>query len=319
MVLTPLEHELDSSGPLDGSVIEVRGLTKRFGDEVLAVDRLDFTVARGSVCGLLGPNGAGKTTALRMLVGLVRPSSGEARVFGTRVTPSNPVLQRVGAMIEAAAFYPYLSGTSNLRLYWEAGGGRWPPPNLDDALAIAGLGNAVERRVKTYSHGMKQRLGIARVLLGEPEILMLDEPTNGLDPQEIREVRRLMQRLADTGTTILLSSHLLGEIEQVCSHVVVMDRGHLVSAGTVAELVAGTRWVYFEVDDTTRAAEVLGRHPGVLGVTPEPPGLTVELDGIPRSAAVEALVAGGVAVETVTARNRLEDAFLGLLRESAGA
>jgi ABC-2 type transport system ATP-binding protein len=250
-----------------------------------------------------------------VLVGLIRPSAGEARVFDVRVTPSNPVLQRVGAMIEAAAFYPYLSGTSNLRVYWQSGGGHWPPPNLEDALAIAGLGNAIDRRVKTYSHGMKQRLGIARVLLGQPEILMLDEPTNGLDPAEIREVRRMMLRLADAGTTILLSSHLLGEIEQVCSHVVVMDRGHLVAAGTVADLVAGSRWVYVEVDDVAKATGVLQPLAGVLGVTPEPPGLTVELDGLARSDLVAALVHSGVAVDTVTARNRLEDAFLGLLRE----
>ena len=165
------------------------------------------------------------------------PPSGEARVFDTRVTASDKVLRRVGAMIEHAAFYPYLSGVSNLRIYWQQGGGSWPPANLDDSLAVAGLGDAVHRRVKTYSHGMKQRLGICRVLLGEPEILMLDEPTNGLDPGEIREIRRLMQRLADRGTTVLLSSHLLGEIEQTCSHVVVMDRGHLVAAGTVASFV----------------------------------------------------------------------------------
>lgn len=299
------------------TVIEVRDLTKRFGASVLAVDHLDFSVERGSVCGLLGPNGAGKTTALRMLVGLIRPSSGEARVFDTPVTPSNPVLKRVGAMIEQAAFYPYLSGTSNLRVYWQAGGGHWPPENLDDALAIAGLGDAIGRRVKTYSHGMKQRLGIARVLLGQPEVLMLDEPTNGLDPAEIREVRQLMLRLADAGTTILLSSHLLGEIEQVCSDVVVMDRGHLVAAGTVAGLVAGSRWVYFEVDDPERATAVLEALPAVVGVTREPPGLTVELDGMPRSDLVATLVHAGIAVDTVAARNRLEDAFLGLLRDGA--
>ena len=296
-------------------MIEVRQLTKRFSASVLAVDHLDFSVDAGTVCGLLGPNGAGKTTALRMLVGLIRPTAGEARVFDTRVTPSNRVLRRVGAMIEHAAFYPYLSGLTNLRVYWESGGGSWPPPNLDDALAVAGLGDAVGRRVKTYSHGMKQRLGICRVLLGEPEILMLDEPTNGLDPGEIREVRRLMLRLADRGTTILLSSHLLGEIEQTCSHVVVMDRGHLVAAGTVAGLVGSTKWVYFEVDDADRAARVLGSLPGVLGVAQEPPGLTVELDGLARSELVAALVREGVGVDTVMARNRLEDAFLGLLRD----
>ncbi len=299
-------------------VVEVRGLTKRFGRGVVAVDRLDFAVDAGTVCGLLGPNGAGKTTTLRILLGLVHPSAGEARLFGERVRPGMPVLTRVGSMIEEAAFAPYLTGLANLRLYWQAGGDAWEDADVDSALAVAGLGDAVGRRVKTYSHGMRQRLGLARMLLGRPDVLVLDEPTNGLDPQEIREFRRLIRRLADSGATVLLSSHLLAEVEQVCSHAVVMDRGRLVAAGSVRELVRGARSVYIEVDDGDAAARVLGEMTGVRAVTADPPGLTLELDGTPRSEVVAALVHAGVGVETVMARNRLEDAFLGLVAEDGG-
>ncbi len=296
-------------------VIEVEHLSKRFSADVLAVDDLSFQVERGQVCGLLGPNGAGKTTTLRMLVGLVRPSGGQTRLFGERVKPGSDVLRRVGTMIEHASFVPYLPGMVNLRLYWEAGGGDFSDANLDEALAVAGLGNAVNRKVKTYSQGMRQRLGVARALLGAPEVLVLDEPTNGLDPGEMREIRDLLRRLADRGVTVLLSSHLLSEVEQVCSHAVVMERGRLIAAGAVADLVQASTSAYLEVDDADLAARVLGALPGVRSVTPEHPGLAVDLDGARRSDLVAALVNAGVAVDTVQSRHRLEDAFLGMLRE----
>ena len=296
----------------DAPVAAVRGLTKRYG-KVQAVADLDFEVLRGQVCGLLGPNGAGKTTALRMLVGLIAPSAGEARLFGRKVKPGARELARVGTMIEHAAFVPHLSGMRNLRLWWEAGGAKWSEADLDGALAVAGLGNAIDRRVKTYSQGMRQRLGIARVLLGRPEVLLLDEPTNGLDPQEMRAVRELLRRLSDAGSTVLLSSHLLSEVEQVCSHVVVMDKGRLVTAGTVRDLLATSTTAYFEVDDVETARRVLAAMPGVGAVVDEGRGLSVDLDGAPRSDLVRALVTAGVSVETVTARHQLEDAFLGLV------
>ncbi len=294
------------------AVVAVRGLTKRYG-RVQAVAGLDFDVLRGQVCGLLGPNGAGKTTALRMLVGLIRPTAGEARIFDRLVRPGVPELARVGTIIEHASFVPHLSGMRNLRLWWEAGGARWEDADLEGALAVAGLGDAIERRVKTYSQGMRQRLGLARVLLGRPELLLLDEPTNGLDPQEMRAVRELLRRLSDAGVTVLLSSHLLAEIEQICSHVVVMDKGQLVTTGTVRDLLAVSTSAYFEVDDVETARRVLAAATGVKRVTDESPGLSVELDGAQRSALVTALVNAGVAVETVTARHQLEDAFLGLV------
>ncbi len=292
--------------------IEVRGLTKQYSADVLAVDNLAFSVAPGSVCGLLGPNGAGKTTTLRMLVGLIRPTRGSSSVLGVTMTPGNPVLTRVGTMIEHAAFVPYLSGLQNLRCYWEAGGGRLADADLEGALAIADLGPAVNRKVKTYSQGMRQRLGIARALLGRPDVLVLDEPTNGLDPGEMRDIRDLLRTVAERGDTVLLSSHLLSEIEQVCSHAVVMDHGRLVAAGTVRELTAAAGTAYLEVDDVAAATRVLGSLAGVRSVTAEPPGLSVALHDITRSAVVAALVGAGVGVDTITSRHRLEDAFLAL-------
>jgi ABC-2 type transport system ATP-binding protein len=297
-------------------VIEVRSLTKRYSSTVLAVDDLSFVVEHGEVCGMLGPNGAGKTTSLRMLVGLIRPTSGEARLFDEPVRPSLPSLARVGTLIEGAAFVPHLRGITNLRLWWESSGAKWSDADVEGALAVAGLGTAVERKVKTYSHGMQQRLGIARALLAKPEVLVLDEPTTGLDPQEIREVRRLIARLAERGTTILLSSHLLAEVEQSCSQLVVMDRGRLVASDSVATLVGESdRSVYLEVDDDERARTVLSGITGVGSVHAEGDGLAVELDGVERASLVAALVHADIGVRTVTALRRLEDAFLQLVGE----
>ena len=223
------------------------------------------------------------------------------------------MLGRVGTMIEHAEFVPYLPGLLNLRLYWQSTGADLSSANLDRALGVAGLGDAVHRKVKTYSQGMRQRLGIARALLGAPDVLVLDEPTNGLDPGEMREIRALLQRLSDAGVTVLLSSHLLGEVEQVCDQVVVMDRGRVVRTGTVSELTQASASAYVEVDDSSRAAAFLGALAGVRSVEIEGPGLAVELDGMTRAGLVRALVEQGFDVDTVTSRHRLEDAFLGLI------
>jgi len=234
------------------------------------------------VVGLLGPNGAGKTTTLRVLVGLITPTSGSIHVFGDPVVPGAPVLARIGAFIEGPGFLPHLSGLQNLQLYWAATGRPDAEADFDTALQIAGLGASVQRKVKTYSHGMKQRLGIAQAMLGLPEVLVLDEPTNGLDPPQIAEMREVLQSYAATGRTVVVSSHLLAEVEQTCTHVVVMHKGKLVAAGSVAE-VAGAGGVQLAVDDPVRAAELL--------------------------------VAAGVAVRTVPARRALEDVFLDLIGE----
>jgi ABC-2 type transport system ATP-binding protein len=295
--------------------VEAIDLVKHFGG-VHAVDGMTFTVESGQVVGLLGPNGAGKTTTVRMLVGLIRADRGQARLLGEPTGSGARVLFRVGALVEKPSFVPYLSGIENLRVHWLAGGDKWPAPGLVEALEIANLGDAVKRKVKGYSQGMRQRLGIAQALLNQPELLILDEPTNGLDPAEVSRMRGAVARLADRGTTILVSSHILAEVEQICTHAIVVDHGKVVASGTVADLIGASQAVELEVDDNTRATEVLRALPGVVRVGPSGTGgLVVDLDGVPRSALVAALVGAGVAVETVTARRKLEDAYLALVED----
>jgi ABC-2 type transport system ATP-binding protein len=296
-------------------------LGKSYPGGVVAVDELSFRVNHGHVVGLLGPNGAGKTTALRMMMGLVQPSGGSIRVFGHRIQPGSPVLSRIGSFVEGSGFLPHLSGLSNLHLYWEATGRPAEQAKFDEALAIAGLGDAVRRKVGTYSQGMRQRLAIAQAMLGLPDLLVLDEPTNGLDPPQIHDMRDVLRKYAAAGRTVLVSSHLLTEVEQTCTHVVVMHKGRLVASGEVAEIVGGGGQTSFRVDDTDRAIGVLSELPGLADL-PESdrPELDADdgqvhakLNGVPRSAAVDALVRAGVAVDQVGPRGRLEDAFLQLV------
>jgi ABC-2 type transport system ATP-binding protein len=294
------------------TVIAVEGLSKQFG-AVRAVENFSFSVERGEVCGLLGPNGAGKSTTLRILMGLERPSGGSVQLFGRPVTPSCRELARVGAMVEQAGFVPHLSGMANLRLWWEAAGTRLASADLDGALQVADLGDAIHRKVRTYSQGMKQRLGFARLLLGRPELLVIDEPTNGLDPAEIREIRELIARLTAHGATVLLSSHHLSEVEQTCSQVLVMNHGHLVASGTVSELIGSGGSVYIDVDDRARAHDLLAGMPGVGAVHAQGDGLVVDLRRGQRSDLAAAITASGLRLETIMPTQRLEDAFLELL------
>jgi ABC-2 type transport system ATP-binding protein len=302
-------------GDAGEAIVDVDGLWKSFGT-VSAVEDFSFRVERGEVCGLLGPNGAGKTTSLRVLMGLERPTRGEVRLFGTTVGPGCREFARVGAMVEQAAFVPHFSGMKNLRVWWEANGARWRDADLDGALAVAALGTAIDRKVKTYSQGMKQRLGFARLLLARPELLVLDEPTNGLDPGEIREIRELIGRLTQQGATVLLSSHHLSEVEQTCTNVVVMNHGRLVRSGTVTDLIGAAGSVYIEVDDRERARALLAQLPGVTKVAPQGDGLVADLRDGRRSDLAAALVGAGLRLETITATQRLEDAFLELLDDS---
>ncbi|WP_433546990.1 alpha/beta fold hydrolase [Streptomyces sp. CA-294286] len=218
--------------------LRIEGLGKAYpgGGGRPAVRGLSFTVERGQVLGLLGPNGAGKTTTLRMLMGLVRPDSGELRIFGHPVRPGAPVLSRLGSFVEGPGFLPHLTGRQNLDLYWRATGRPAADAHTDRALDVAALGEALDRRLRTYSQGMRQRLALAQAMLGLPDLLVLDEPTNGLDPGQIREMRDVLIRYAATGRTVVVSSHLLAEVEQCCTHLVVMDRGELVVAGPVGEI-----------------------------------------------------------------------------------
>ena len=219
-----------------GFLVETRDLTKRYGPRIVAVDGIDLMVRRGEVYGFLGPNGAGKTTTLRMLLGLIRPTSGEASVLGK--VPGHPEsLARVGALIESPAFYPYLSGRDNLRVMARYAG--VPKKGIRTALETVDLAERSRDKFSTYSLGMKQRLGVAAALLKDPELLILDEPTNGLDPAGMADMRALIRRLGSGERTVLLSSHMLGEVEQICDRVGVISAGRLISEGTVEELRGG--------------------------------------------------------------------------------
>ncbi|TML11944.1 MAG: ABC transporter ATP-binding protein [Actinobacteria bacterium] len=216
-------------------------------------------------------------------------------------------------MIEDAAFVPHLSGMTNLELWWRSGGGRLRDADFAGALEVAGLGDAVHRKVTTYSQGMKQRLGFARALLSRPELLVLDEPTNGLDPGEIREIRGLITRLAQQGSTVLLSSHHLSEVERTCTNVVVMKQGRLIADGTVSELIGSAGSVYIEVDDRERARSVLSALAGVAAIAVQGDGLVVEQSSGSRADLAAALVGAGIRLQTIMPTQRLEDAFLDLL------
>ncbi|MEV4345583.1 alpha/beta fold hydrolase [Actinoplanes sp. NPDC049596] len=295
----------------------VRGLRKAYGDGFVAVEEISFTVERGQVVGLLGPNGAGKTTTLRVLMGLTMPTAGEALVFGHKLVPGAPVLSRVGALVEGPGFMPHMTGWENLQAYWKATGRPLEDARFEEALEIAGLGSSVHRRTRKYSHGMRQRLAIAQAMLGLPELLVLDEPTDGLDPPQIAEMRRVLKRYATDGRAVLVSSHLLAEVEQTCTHAVVVNKGRIVASGPVEEIVGESPSVQIEVSDVPAASRVLSDL-GVRSVTPDgPSGLIVDMNGTPRSEVVASLVRAGVDVDRVVPRRRLEDAFLALVGESS--
>ncbi len=300
----------------------IEGLSKRYAKSAdrYAVQDLSFRVEKGRVLGLLGPNGAGKTTTLRMLMGLIRPDDGEIRVFGHAVRPGASVLSRVGAFVEGAGFLPHLSGRENLELYWRATGRPPEDAHLDEALEIAGLGDALARAVRTYSQGMRQRLAIAQAMLGLPDLLILDEPTNGLDPPQIREMREVMIRYAADGRTVIVSSHLLAEIEQSCTHLVVMDRGRLVQAGPVRDIVGSgdTLLVGTAAPVEEPVAEKVAALSGVASAVRTDGGLLVRLaPGGTAERLIAELVRLELPVTSVGPHRRLEDAFLTLIGGSA--
>ncbi|WP_022885108.1 ABC transporter ATP-binding protein [Glaciibacter superstes] len=312
--------------------IETRGLTKRFGHQA-AVDQIDLAVPRGSVFGFLGPNGSGKTTTIRMLLGLASASSGQIRVLGSEMPSEfHDVLPRVGALVEGPAFYPFLSGAANLHRLDTAD--RQAPSATRDArvaesLERVGLAHAAGKRVGAYSLGMKQRLGIANAILRPRELLMLDEPTNGLDPQGTREVRSLIRSLSGDGTTVFVSSHLLAEIEQICTHAAVMSTGRLVAQGTIDQLRSrGETRVRVRTPDLPSARVVLGslglsvdevaRERGEQIRSGEDEFVTAAVGVLDVRAEdiVAALVAGGVRVRGfVVDEGSLEDQFVALTGE----
>jgi ABC-type multidrug transport system ATPase subunit len=290
-------------------MIETRALTKRYGDALVAVDALDLRVRRGEVYGFLGPNGAGKTTTLRMLLGLVRPTSGAATVLGA--APGSPEgLARVGAMVEAPAFYPYLSGRDNLRVL--AGHAGVDEERVDAVLAQVDLSARAGDRSATYSLGMKQRLGVAAALLKDPELLILDEPTNGLDPAGMAEMRAFIRELGAGGRTVVLSSHLMSEVEQVCDRVGVIRAGSLVAEGTVGEL-RGRAALRVRAEPQAEAARLIGALPGVDDVARRDGLLDVTVEPARAPAINRAVVEAGIAVSELYAEQAsLEDVFLEL-------
>ena len=292
----------------------VDNLGKTYRNGFRAVRSVSFRVEPGQVLGLLGPNGAGKTTTLRMVLGLINPTRGTARVFGRRITPGAPVLTRVGAFIEGPGLLPQLSGADNLRLFWQATGRPADQAALDEVVRIADLGPALDRKVGSYSQGMRQRLAIAQAMLGLPDLLILDEPTNGLDPPQIRRMREVLRAYAQDGRTVLVSSHLLAEVEQTCTDVVVMNRGAVISAGPVHELVAAGGPTEFRVDDRTRAAAALAGIDGLGSVADAADGsLRIDLRAVPSADVVRTLVEAGVAVRSAAPTSRLEDVFLAMI------
>ncbi|MGW3266138.1 ATP-binding cassette domain-containing protein [Streptomyces sp. NPDC001056] len=306
-------------GAVDG-VIATRGLTKRYRGGQLAVDGLDLTVPAGSVFGFLGPNGSGKTTTIRMLMGLIEPTSGAARVLGLPMPRAvRTVLPQVGALIEGPALYGHLSGRDNLLRYDAAdptADPRTRRARVAGALDRVGLAAAAGKRAGAYSLGMKQRLGLAAALLRPRRLLVLDEPTNGLDPQGMREIRILIRELAADGTTVFLSSHLLDEIEQVCTHAAVMARGRLLAQGAMTELAAGARdRLVVTTPDPAEAARVL-KEQGAADVTTDGGQVTGEPPAKDLAEVNAALVAAGVRVRGFSLRRAsLEDAFMALTGE----
>jgi len=299
--------------------LSTRGLTKTYGG-VAAVDALDLRVEAGVLYGFLGPNGAGKTTTIRMLLGLVRPTAGTVELLGEPMSPGAGVdaLRRVGALVEEPAFYRYLSGRTNLEQFAAVAG---PPADrrarlgrVDEVLDTVDLTEAAGKKVKAYSQGMRQRLGIARALLGAPDLLVLDEPTNGLDPQGIAEVRVLLRRLAAGGTTVFVSSHLLAEVEALCDTVGVLAHGRLVAEGSPSNLRPSGDRLRVVVDDVVRAGKVLAELDGVAFDSLDSTTLQVRVAPPATAAGINAsLVSGGIAVsELAVEHERLEDVFLAL-------
>jgi ABC-2 type transport system ATP-binding protein len=293
----------------NGLVIETRALTKRYGDAIVAVDDLELRVRRGEVYGFLGPNGAGKTTTLRMLLGLVRPTSGDAAVLGA--PPGSPEgLARIGAMVEAPAFYPFLSGRDNLRVVARYAG--VAEDRVEAVLGEVRLSDRADDRWATYSQGMKQRLGVAAALLKDPELLILDEPTNGLDPAGMAEMREFIRALGKGGRTVVLSSHLMREIEQVSDRVGVIRDGSLVAEGTVDEL-RGRAGLRVRAEPLSEAARLVGALPDVDQVTSVDGLLEVSVDTAQAPAINRLLVEAGIAVSELYAQKAsLEDVFLEL-------
>jgi len=292
--------------------IVINQLTKRLG-KVVAVDNLDLTVERGQVLGLAGPNGAGKSVTIKIILGLIRPTSGSVALFGQAAGPGVPALARVGVLVDGPGFVPHLSGRENLRLAWRLSRRTDSEDDLDQAIAITGLNDAIDRKYHTYSHGMRYRLGLAQALLGRPDLLVLDEPTTGLDPAHIREIRRTIARAADEGSTVLFSSHLLSEVEQVCTHAAVMQRGRVIASGRVEDLIHLTDMVSLRVGAPGPAAGILRDLPGISATEVDDEEVIVVGSGLRPTDLLLALDATSIEVTGFRRGRSLEQAYLSLV------
>jgi ABC-2 type transport system ATP-binding protein len=301
----------------------VEGLVKTYADGHRAVDDVTWRAEKGQVVGLLGPNGAGKTTTMRMVMGLISSDAGSVHVLGEPVSAGSRVLGRVGALIEGPGFLPHLTGRQNLEAYWSATGRAPEDAHIAEALDVAALGGAVDRPVKSYSHGMKQRLGIAQAMLGLPELLILDEPTNGLDPPQIAAMRPILRRYAETGRTVVVSSHLLAEVEMTCTHVIVMHAGRVVTQGPVAELVDSDDTTILDLPEhvdhalVSAGVHALEAADGVTEVRVDTPTRIVVVADRGRAEVVAAAVAAGLPVVGVSSRRHLEEVFLGVISSAS--
>jgi ABC-type multidrug transport system ATPase subunit len=298
------------------TIVETHSLTKRYGSGVLAVNSVDMSVRRGEVYGFLGPNGAGKTTTLRMLVGLIRPTSGTATVAGH--TPGSPAgLAQIGALIESPGFYPYLSGRENLMVVADmASVGK---KRVDEVLDMVELTSRAGRKFGTYSTGMKQRLGVAGALLKDPDLLILDEPTNGLDPQGMAEMRKLIKDIGQGDRTVLLSSHLLGEVEAICDRVGVISNGRLVTQSTVQDLL-GEEGVLVRAQPADAAEELLTRMFGPAAVSRRDGAIHLKTDPGKSLEINRQLTAAGIGVSELRPFERsLEEVFFQLTGEKQGS
>jgi ABC-2 type transport system ATP-binding protein len=316
MTASYLAVEFAAAVAATDAVVETRGLTKHYTNNIVAVDNLNLVVRRGQVYGFLGPNGAGKTTTLRMLLGLIRPTAGSATGAGAR--PGSPAsLAKVGAMVEAPAFYPYLSGYDNLRMLALYGG--LPTKRICPALDQVELTPRARHAFSTYSMGMKQRLGIAAALIKEPELMILDEPTNGLDPQGMADVRNLIIELGRGDRTVLISSHLLGEVELMCTRIGVIQKGKFVAEGTIDEL-RGAATLRVRAEPAATAMAVLTGEAGAENVMQLPGGsFSVKVD-LKRTAEINRRLveAGAEVTELRESERSLEDVFMALTGTEAG-
>jgi len=290
-------------------ILETENLSKAYG-HFLAVDQVNLKVRRGEVFGFLGPNGAGKTTTIAVLLGLMHATAGKVKIFAQEVAPGRTqALRKVGSLVGDPGLIPHLSGRANLHLLAKLNG--IEAERVAEVLETVDMAQAADRKFGSYSMGMKQRLGLAAALLHRPELLILDEPTNGLDPAGMREIRELLRKLAEQDITVFLSSHLLHEVEQVCDRVAVLKEGRIVAEGTVSELLGNQKMVKAWVRDPNEAAEVLRSIPQVTNVSPN--GVYVEIEGVPSERVIECLVQNGMTPSEVLYRKSdLEHIFLEL-------